>query len=487
MSRRGRTRSGGRGRAGGPTRRPTARRSWRWVRWSGGVVVLIAGVFAYWVGRTGQDQTDNDGRPAREASANSAVVPNALAESAAGTPTPQHRLLIPEPDLSGMQGPVAQRLAAARDAVVRSPDSSAAWGEYGAVCHAHGLHREAMACYRRARALAPRDFNYPYLLAVVLSVEGGDRDEVVALYREAIGRQPDYAAAHVRLGWVLDEQGRTAAARDAYARAVELHPDLAVARYALGEAMLALGKASAAIEQLERAAELAPKDSLTRAALARAYRRAGDIERARDLAESARSLKPALPLPDPLTQSVMNLGQGSLAVRRRFEYFLRVGQYARAIPELLTFARTHSDHPYYQMLLSLAYLRSGRPEEADLYFLRALELKEAITASGEVGARRRDQATRADTVIVVFCPEYLERLITDGDIERLGRVTERLKRFASMLPNSAPLELAWGKALHRLGDDDEAETHYRRANKLDPKSPAAGRLEALRAGTSGGS
>ena len=383
------------------------------------------------------------------------------------------RVDIPDPDLTGMQLPVVRCIREARDGVVKEPDSSAMWGLFAAVCHAHSLHQPAAVCYRQAKSLDQNEPRYGYLLAVVLIEVGGDRSEIVELLNGFIRAKPGYAPAHVRLGWLREGQGKLDEARSAFAKAVDIDPTLAIARFGLGQALLALGDIQTAVRHLERAADLAPRDGASRAALARAYLRLGQKERATELAEAVRSMKSRLLFPDPLTQSVMNLGRSSLAVHQRFMLFMKVGESARAIPELLTYAETYPVHPYCQMLLALAYLRTDQPNKAEQHFANAIEQRTLILQSVDAGALEEKRVANADRVIAAFGPEYIKHVTAVGGEKWIKRALEQFDRVASALPASAPFQIAWGEACRTVGDLDAAVRHFLRATALDPNSAAA--------------
>ncbi len=187
---------------------------------------------------------------------------------------------LPTPDTSGMQPRVAQRIDEARQAVLRKPFSADAWGGFGLICDAHLLADHAATCYRRAMALAPDDFRWVYLLAILRNGQDAGVNEVLALFQAAVRLKPDFAPTRFRIGVILAEEGPYNDAYQAYLEAIELDPSLAIARRRLGQLMLTLGDTRVAISQLEHVLQLAPKDGPTYAALAQAYMRSGDRRRA---------------------------------------------------------------------------------------------------------------------------------------------------------------------------------------------------------------
>lgn len=79
------------------------------------------------------------------------------------------------------------------------------------------------------------------------------RDDLVALLRTAVEREPGFAAAHAALGNVLVRSGKLADARAAYTRAHELAPNVAPFALALGEVAMLAGDESGALAALRAA------------------------------------------------------------------------------------------------------------------------------------------------------------------------------------------------------------------------------------------
>jgi tetratricopeptide (TPR) repeat protein len=131
---------------------------------------------------------------------------------------------LPAPDIAGLEPEVRELLLATGEAVVGSPDAAEAWGRLGAAYDAHGMLREATDCYRRARELAPQDFRWAYLLAIVREAQGAEADECIRLFESAAPLRPRYAPTWVRLGQALSQRGRAAEAGEAFARATALEP-----------------------------------------------------------------------------------------------------------------------------------------------------------------------------------------------------------------------------------------------------------------------
>ena len=82
---------------------------------------------------------------------------------------------------------------------------------------AKGQLDEAIACYKKAIELDPKDARAHYNLGIALAAKG-QVDEAIAYYKKAIELDPKYAEAHCNLGHALAIQGRFAESLEAFKR-----------------------------------------------------------------------------------------------------------------------------------------------------------------------------------------------------------------------------------------------------------------------------
>src|SRR5712692_10313212 len=92
-----------------------------------------------------------------------------------------HRGLVqppPPPIPAGLTDPPARKVVEdKRQAVLAARRSGKAWGELGMAFHAHDAAAEAVACYRRAMDLDPKDARWPFLLAGQVNGSGAGADQ----------------------------------------------------------------------------------------------------------------------------------------------------------------------------------------------------------------------------------------------------------------------------------------------------------------------
>ena len=290
-------------------------------------------------------------------------------------------ITFPNPDTSQMQPRVAQAIKDARRTLKRNAGSAAAWGKLGAVCDAHLLYAEAETCYRRAQQLAPGEFRWPYLLAIVLDTRAAPADEVIRRFEAARAIEPNFPPLFVRLGDARVRQGMLAEARDAYARAVELDADFAMAHRSLGQVTLALGDPQAALGHLRRAAQYAPNDGLVHAAMAQAYTRLGNTGAAANATAQARRLPRDLGLPDPIRFEVEMLGVSSELCEQRAARRMAAGDYAGVLEDLGIVEETRPRDAGVQYRMGLALENLGRRDEASARYRRAVRIDPAHDAA----------------------------------------------------------------------------------------------------------
>ena len=371
------------------------------------------------------------------------------------------------PDLAGQPAAVTDHVKNADAAARRDPGSPDTVGALGMAYHADLFYDAAAEAYRAAATLAPGDWRWSYLLALV-SLERGESAEAIARLRALVAARPEMAHAWLRLGDAEFKQARYAEADEAYARVEAGQPSqsaigndaaaapsrrdtIPVAAYA------ALGRARVALQErrLERAQQIlealvggVPRFGVAHRLLADVYERQGDAEKgARQIARAA-----ALPAynaaPDPMQdalaresrRSVLLLKQASaadLTRDREWREFLvrRALEFDGANPDVV-----------YEMGALLQQLK--RPAEALPYFERHLGMVD----------------------------DDLQTLVQIGkcytDLGRLPEAEATLRR-ALALADDAVGEYNLGYVLEQSGRDDQAEAHYRRAIALNPGLAAA--------------
>lgn len=311
----------------------------------------------------------------------------------------------PQVDLANAEPRVRERVEAALTTQADAPNDPEAWGNLGMLYDAHAFRTEAVACYRQAAALAPKDARWPYLIALALTQE--QPEDAVSALEEAVNLGARGVAVHWNLGNLLADLGQPERARGEMLRALEDDPASASALAGLGRIAIMQDQWEEATQRLEQALALDPTSAEVHTLLAQAYRQRGrdaDAERMAALARGLADEDPAGP-PDPIFDAVVERGTSSRWLIRR----------ARA---------RH---------------RAGRPDEAEALF------REAVTAApGEpaalvgLGLIRQARGDRAGAIDL-----YRQALATDADhVEALSNLGLALAQTGEYQAGAAQLERA---------------------------------------------
>ena len=378
---------------------------------------------------------------------------------------------LPTPDLNAVEPRVRAAIEAELAAARRQPESAAAWGRLGMVLHAHQFDQEAEIAYSEASRLAPGEFRWAYLRAVL--ADAHDPAVAARLYRRAVEIDPGYAPARVRLASSLEKVGQAGEAYDHYREAVRLEPDNAVAHLGLGRLALARGEIDQAVRHLERAYRLRPQTQAIVATLSRARHLAGDRDGARRLAQAARGLPPMIHHRDPRRAEVDVLAVDSESFLRRSRTYRETGQLQASLAELLRLIELEPGNAQAHFAAAGVHDRLNRPAEAAAAAQRAIEIDPGLAGGRAVLAgalfkmgRFEQAAVEAERVLAEDPADVHMLLVTTMLAMRandVGRALERLDR-ASAVGASAPrlhdlmvrLQLELADALGGAGLYDDA-------------------------------
>jgi Flp pilus assembly protein TadD len=120
--------------------------------------------------------------------------------------------------------------------IEKHPDDAALHDSVALLYLELARHEQAIAHFRRSRALQPQSPQAHYNLGTALTV-ARRLDEAASAFREALRLDPSYANAHNNLGNVLLAQGRTDDAIREFREVVRLQPDSEAARKNLAAAL----------------------------------------------------------------------------------------------------------------------------------------------------------------------------------------------------------------------------------------------------------
>ncbi|THA38000.1 tetratricopeptide repeat protein [Streptomyces sp. A1547] len=111
-----------------------------------------------------------------------------------------------------------------RRAVGLDPRNKLAWYNLGVIAQQDGKRADALASYDKALKIDPSFTSALFNEAILL--KPAEPDRAAGLLKRAIAADPKAATAHLQLGYILADQGRSDEAGGAFRRAVAADPSL---------------------------------------------------------------------------------------------------------------------------------------------------------------------------------------------------------------------------------------------------------------------
>jgi tetratricopeptide (TPR) repeat protein len=324
-------------------------------------------------------------------------------------------------------------------AVAAAPTNVIAHNNPGNALGHRGKKEEAIACYRQAIEIDPKNFLVHINLGGALMGSKGREEEAIACLRNGVAFGPEFALAHSGLGTALLGKGQTDEAVACFRKAIELDPNLdpkhAPVHNHLGNVLMKSGRTDEAIACYRKTLELDPKNVTAHTNLGSALAVKGKAEEAIACFEKAIAI-------DPMRASAdANLGR-VYSLKNRWD---EAGAGYRKFIDLNP--RDASAHTS----LGLALGEKGRVDEAiacrrkasalDPKIGRAhVALASALAGKGRYG-EARDASARAFELLPAWDP--LRKVVSQQ-----MRTCERLAKPEARLPRL----LGGGEARLRSGD-----------------------------------
>jgi Flp pilus assembly protein TadD len=170
------------------------------------------------------------------------------------------------------------------------PDNVELLNSLGFSLFQQGNSKEAVVVLEKALALDPKHWKAHNNIALA-SIDLGEIEVAEAHFRESLAIKPQ-PAIYNDLGFVLERQGLTEEAAEAYRKAIKLEPGLASAHYNLGSSLARSGKLADAEKHLRTALKADPKSAAAHQELAQVLVRLGREDEARREMEMAKALSP---------------------------------------------------------------------------------------------------------------------------------------------------------------------------------------------------
>ena len=329
----------------------------------------------------------------------------------------------------------------AKGRLVSDVDLMESYGILGQLYHAYELTESAESCYLNALSLAPSDYRWLHLLAVLYQ-QLGNLEQAEHYFKTVREINFKYVAAAVHLGSVYLQLNRLEEARKEFQAALSTDSTCAAAHNGLGQAALTERKFSEAINHFEMALKRVPAANRIHYSLALAYRGLGNLEKAESYLRQ-RGTVGVRPV-DPLVDALKNLIQGE---------------------------RVH-------LIQGRMALSARRFEDAAIAFAKAVDAKPAsVRARVNLGVclaqlGETDKSIGQFHAALKYDPENQNaRFNLGAQLVIKKEYAQAIKHFQAVLrADSTDLETTreLAKALRRTGRDDQAMDYLSKANKHAP-------------------
>ena len=272
-----------------------------------------------------------------------------------------------------------QVIEPAARAAAAKPTDAATVGALGRALHAWEQWTSAHEVYARAAALAPRDFEWRYLDAVVLQRLARHADAVTRL-REALALSPGFLPARVKLAESLLESGNLDESKRLFLALVDEPQSRPAVEVGLGRIAAAEQAHDAAVTHFSRAVALFPELGAAHYGLALSYRALGRIDEARSALALHHQYGARWPaLVDPVLGTVTTLREDAGAILQRGVRLAEAGDIDGAIAaHEAALERDPALVQAHENLISL-YGQAGNWSKAEDHY-------RVVVRSGNVGA-----------------------------------------------------------------------------------------------------
>jgi tetratricopeptide (TPR) repeat protein len=381
----------------------------------------------------------------------------------------------------------------ARNAVLASPRSGAAWGELGEFLEAHSFHQEAQLCLAQAMQFDKGKFLWPYLRGDILNTRNPATAE--QCFQQAARVRPQLALPRVRLAELFLEQRRLEQAQQEYEAAIRLEPENARALFGLGQVAFSRGDFAEARRWAEQSFALDGEHRRTAALLLRLAHRSGD-QTAIDRQQAILDAMPAREVDweDPFTEIVKQKRRDRAGLATLATEALESGRLAEAAAAFDWLAHGDPDNVQWHALLAITLCKQREFSRAALVLETALARHSQVAdlhfQRGVVHFHVQEWAGAADEFrrAIELKPDFRDARYNLAQTQiKLGdheTALATLREAVRVRPNDAVAFAVLGKLLLDRGDRDAARDALETAARLAPQDAAIRQsLEDLRNNT----
>lgn len=346
-----------------------------------------------------------------------------------------------------------------------NPDDASATGRLGMVLEAYQQFDPAEQCYRRARVMDPKAFEWPYYLTVIEQLRGETR-QAIEDAQAAVSIDSSSRPGRMRLADALLQAGRSDESRKIYETLVKEEPDRALFHYGLGRSLATQGSTVFdAITQFKRACELAPNFAAAHLELSKGYSQIGDpASAAREMTEYQKNPSSAPP-EDSLMAQITALNPGGLMKTRTAREYLADGKPAEAVRQLEATLAANPNDEGAQSDLVLAYWELKQIDKAEDHYQAALKLNPNTPAHDVYGlamlsqSRYSEAAAAFQRALTANPKDPVANTQTGWILQMQGDLDGAIRSFTAALaaaPNSRAANYLMGVTLLKQNQPKQA-------------------------------
>ena len=356
---------------------------------------------------------------------------------------------LPRLILANFRPQIRDQVQQAYREVEARPKDANANGRMGMLLHAFEQYEAAELCYRRARILDPKRFQWAYYLGLTQAIDGKNAEAAASL-RDAASLDPGYLPVRLKLVEVLFNLGRLDESQTIGESIVKENPQFAPAHYWLGRVASAR-KQDAAIDEYRKACQLWPSYGTAHYALALACQRTGAAaEASQHMAAYQKYKADGDPQPeDPLLESVRSLDNSALAHLMKGVDLENAGQLNEAIAEHEQAVKQDPKLAQAHANLIALYGRVGQAENAEREYRATVEINPNLPQSHYdygvflVNQQRFREAELAFRKALESSPKYAEAHSNLGAmLEREGKTEEAVQHYRAAIENKPNFRMA---------------------------------------------
>ncbi|MGB3534546.1 MAG: tetratricopeptide repeat protein [Microcoleaceae cyanobacterium] len=255
----------------------------------------------------------------------------------------------------------------------------------------------------------------------------------IATCHQVLKLKPDFAAAYITLGNILQTQNKITSAIRAYQQAVEINPNFAEVYVNLGTMYLRLGEIETGIEFYQKALKIEPNLAAVYWNLGKVYQKQGKQN------EALENWQKALEIQPDLVDAKFSFELGN-ALARKGQWQEAIKSYQRTVKLDPNWAEGYAN-------IGCVFAQQGDQEHAISYFQQAIKIKPNL-------------------------PElHLHTAHAYARSNQYERAIQHYQKLAKLQPNESLAYANLGNVYCTIGDINSSIKSYQKALEIQPRWP----------------